>query len=70
MPDPHPASIPRIAALSLIACEADAVTLATEAGAALVITSPREGVFRLRLGEPDGAAYPILTYDQGAPRCS
>src|SRR5450759_2521087 len=67
MPDLHPASIRRIEALSLIACEPDAVTLSSEAGVALVITSPREGVFRLRLGSSDGATYPILTFDQQAP---
>ena len=36
--DPHPASIPRIDALSLIGCEPDAITLATETGAPIVIT--------------------------------
>ena len=65
--DLHPASIARISALSLIGCEPDAITLATESGEALVITSPREGVFRVRLGAPDGAPYPILKYDQQAP---
>ena len=65
--DLHPASIPRIEGLSLIGCEPDAITLATEAGEALVITSPREGIFRVRLGAPDGATYPILRYDQQAP---
>ena len=67
MPDHSPASIPRIAALALIACEPDAVTLSSETGTTLVIASPREGVFRLRLGSPDGATYPILTFDQQAP---
>src|SRR5512140_1778342 len=67
MPELHPAFIRRIEALSLIACEQDAVTLSTDAGVALVITSPREGVFRLRLGSPDGAPYPILTFDEHAP---
>jgi len=32
-----------------------------------VVTSPREGIFRLRLGSPEGAPYPILTFDQMAP---
>ena len=67
MPDLHPASIRRIEALSLIGREPDAVTLSSERGTALVITSPREGVFRLRIGSPDGAAYPILVLDEQAP---
>ena len=64
----HPASIPRIAALSLIGCEPDIVTLATEAGIPLTISSPREGVLRLRMGVPDGATYPILLPDADAAR--
>ena len=67
MTDPHPSTISRIEALSLIGAEPDAATLATDSGGSLVITSPREGVFRLRLGSPDGATYPILAYDQSAP---
>jgi hypothetical protein len=61
---PHPSSIPRVESLSLIGCEPYAITLATEAGVPVVITSPREGIFRIRLGSPDGAPYPILTFEQ------
>ena len=52
---PHPSTIPRIESLSLIGCEPLAITLATEHGVPLVITSPREGIIRIRLGSPDGA---------------
>jgi len=64
---PHPSTIPRVESLSLIGCEPCVITLATETGVPLVITSPREGIIRIRLGEPDGPRYPILTYDQHAP---
>ena len=67
MTDLHPSTITRIEALSLIGAEPDVATLASDAGIALVITSPREGILRLRLGSPDGATYPILSYDQSAP---
>src|SRR5947207_1707809 len=66
MSETHPSSIARVESLSLIGAEPDAATLATDTGVALVITSPREGVLRLRLGSPDGAAYPIMSYDQSA----
>ena len=64
---PHPSTIPRIESLSLIGCEPLTITLATENGVPLVITSPREGIIRIRLGSPDGARYPILTYDHHVP---
>ena len=67
MTDLHPSTITRIEALSLIGAEPDVATLASDAGIALVITSPREGILRLRLGSPDGATYPILSYDRSAP---
>lgn len=67
MTDSHPSTITRIGSLTLTGADSGVATLATDAGASLVISSPREGVLRLRLGPPDGATYPILTYDQSAP---
>ncbi len=67
MTEIHPSSITRIESLSLIGIEPDAATLATDAGTSLVVTSPREGILRLSLGSPDGATYPLLSYDRSSP---
>ncbi|MEO8132792.1 MAG: TIM-barrel domain-containing protein [Betaproteobacteria bacterium] len=63
----HPAAIRRIEAVFLIGCEPDVVTLSSDHGIPLVISVPREGILRLRVGVPDGAEYPILTCGSHGP---